>query len=286
MAIEENDKQFSQIDWSSLQHAHGDASDVPSRLVELGSVDPTQSNAALAWLYDSIWHEGTVYSATLASIPILVKIAEDICVDRSQVLEFLVALAIGCEIDYLPFSFSPSEMVAEWEQKAKRLSKKTLVEASVGPHIDLGVYRAIEQSVGVFHRGLNSTFARHRSASAYGMSWFPNCDESLVLIHSRLENGIESIAELSNTLLAYGFLAFNRAEETDQVLLSTFKEHREKIVRTAAAIASASNGIQDWSQPILDDASRENSLQELYPDILYFDGNLAAYASAVLEERE
>jgi hypothetical protein len=69
-------------------------------------------------------------------------------------------------------------------------------------------------------------------------------------------------------------------------LLSTFKEHREKIVRTAAAIASASNGIQDWSQPILDDASRENSLQELYPDILYFDGNLAAYASAVLEERE
>jgi hypothetical protein len=279
------DEQLTLRDWSLLQHAHGDASDVPEKLVALGSDDASKSNAALEWLYDSIWHQGTVYNATIASMPVLLKIADDVRADRSRVIEFLVALAIGCEIDYLPFSYAPSKMVAQWEEKVSRLSKETLATASVGPHIDLAVFQAVERNVQVFHHGLRSNFARHRSASVYGMSWFPSSSDSIQMILSRIRNGLNNVAEYANTLLAYGLLAFSGEETVDHVILSNFQMHPEKTIRTAAAIASASSQLQSWSQRILDEASRDNSLENLYPDILYFDGNLAEYASAVLEER-
>ena len=62
------------IDWSSLTHAHGPATDVPELLRSLLSEDPDVRLQALAELVEKIWHQGTVYPASAAAIPFLFEL--------------------------------------------------------------------------------------------------------------------------------------------------------------------------------------------------------------------
>ncbi len=60
------------IDWGSLSHAYGEASDVPEILRSLLSPDAAED--AAYELYGNIWHQGTVYSATAAAVPFLYEL--------------------------------------------------------------------------------------------------------------------------------------------------------------------------------------------------------------------
>ena len=62
------------IDWSSLTHAHGPATDVPELLRSLLSEDPDVRLQAFAELHETIWHQGTVYPASAAAIPFLFEL--------------------------------------------------------------------------------------------------------------------------------------------------------------------------------------------------------------------
>lgn len=63
------------IDWSTVTHAYGDASDVPELLEALTSDDPDERESALHELNGNIWHQGTVYEATAHAVPGLVAAA-------------------------------------------------------------------------------------------------------------------------------------------------------------------------------------------------------------------
>jgi hypothetical protein len=62
-------------DWAALQHAYGDASDVPGLLVAAEN-----SGAQFGTAWDDVWsrlcHQGTVYTASYAALPLLADIAE------------------------------------------------------------------------------------------------------------------------------------------------------------------------------------------------------------------
>src|SRR3954462_4585514 len=62
------------VDWPSLSHAYGPASDTPGHLRGLLAEDAARV-AAYAELNGSIWHQNTVYEATVAAVPILATIA-------------------------------------------------------------------------------------------------------------------------------------------------------------------------------------------------------------------
>lgn len=62
------------IDWSSLAHAHGPATDVPELLRSLLSDDADVRLQACAELHETIWHQGTVFSASAAAIPFLLEL--------------------------------------------------------------------------------------------------------------------------------------------------------------------------------------------------------------------
>ena len=62
------------VDWPSLSHAYGPASDTPCHLRALLAEDAARV-AAYAELNGSIWHQNTVYDATVAAVPILSAIA-------------------------------------------------------------------------------------------------------------------------------------------------------------------------------------------------------------------
>lgn len=62
------------IDWRSLRHAHGPAADVPRLLRSLASEDADPWMEAGADLYETIWHQGTVYTASAAAVPFLFEL--------------------------------------------------------------------------------------------------------------------------------------------------------------------------------------------------------------------
>lgn len=63
------------VAWGSLEHAYGPADDVPFMLRALASGDDEQTEEALYDLHSNIWHQGSVYPATVPAVPFLVRIA-------------------------------------------------------------------------------------------------------------------------------------------------------------------------------------------------------------------
>jgi len=62
------------IDWASLTHAHGAATDVPGLLRSLLSEDRDVRMQACAELLGTIWHQGTLFPASAAAIPFLFEL--------------------------------------------------------------------------------------------------------------------------------------------------------------------------------------------------------------------
>ena len=63
------------VDWASFEHAYGPADDVPAVLRALVSGDDEQAEAALDELHSNIWHQGSIYPATIPAVPFLAEIA-------------------------------------------------------------------------------------------------------------------------------------------------------------------------------------------------------------------
>lgn len=85
-----------QVDWRSLEHAYGEASDIPAHLRALQSPSEEEREDALEQLFCSIWHQGTVYSASApAATFLVVLVADPATPDRVGILSLLQALATG-----------------------------------------------------------------------------------------------------------------------------------------------------------------------------------------------
>jgi hypothetical protein len=84
------------IDWSSLTHAHGPATDVPKLLRSLASEDSNVRMEACAILHETIWHQGTVFPASAAIVPFLFELVihPDVS-DKGCSVALLASIATG-----------------------------------------------------------------------------------------------------------------------------------------------------------------------------------------------
>ncbi|MEU5885067.1 hypothetical protein [Spirillospora sp. NPDC047279] len=64
-----------EVDWGSLKHAYGSAEDVPQALRDVASDDLGVANEASEHLFSSIYHQGTLYTATPKAVPFIVRLA-------------------------------------------------------------------------------------------------------------------------------------------------------------------------------------------------------------------
>jgi len=84
------------IDWESLKHAYGEATDVPSLLRALLSPDAKVREETIYGLFGNIWHQGTVYPATAAAVPFLYElIAAPDVQDKANIAHLLASIADG-----------------------------------------------------------------------------------------------------------------------------------------------------------------------------------------------
>ncbi|WP_432827960.1 hypothetical protein [Dactylosporangium sp. CA-092794] len=81
------------VDWAALSHAYGPADDTPALLRQAGSADGEVARAAVSELYGSIFHQGTVYPATVAAVPFLTELARTARHDRAGLVWMLGGLA-------------------------------------------------------------------------------------------------------------------------------------------------------------------------------------------------
>jgi len=91
------------VDWNKLNHAYGSAGDVPDLL--MGLITPQGVGAEMDQLWGNLYHQGTRYQATLTAIPFLVELLENLPEERTQLIFYLICLAIGDPIYFYPFGF-------------------------------------------------------------------------------------------------------------------------------------------------------------------------------------
>jgi hypothetical protein len=84
------------IDWASLRHAYGQASNVPGWLRALLSPNAKVRQEAIYELFGTIYHQGTVYSATAAAVPFLDELLTAPNVqDKSSLACLIASIADG-----------------------------------------------------------------------------------------------------------------------------------------------------------------------------------------------
>lgn len=98
------------IDWSRLSHAYGPADDVPDQIRMLRSADQKQRERARWELCGNIFHQGSRYEATAYAAPFMLELLGDPKTpELSELLELLVAIAIGYDESWLPEGFPIAE---------------------------------------------------------------------------------------------------------------------------------------------------------------------------------
>ena len=90
------------IDWGSLEHAYGFATDIPWLLEELAMGGPATRKRVLWQLWGNVFHQGTRYSASPAALSTVVEMATDpSCPARSELLDLSVGLLLGFEEEFI-----------------------------------------------------------------------------------------------------------------------------------------------------------------------------------------
>lgn len=112
------------IPWTELEHAYGSASDVPDLIRKLGSKEKEIRDSALWHLCGNIFHQGTRYEASPYAIPFIFELLEDSSIEgKADLIQYLLALAMGYEEEYLPSGFSPYEYRAAIYAEVARLKE-------------------------------------------------------------------------------------------------------------------------------------------------------------------
>ncbi|CAH0045732.1 unnamed protein product [Clonostachys solani] len=197
-----------QVPWSEVDHAYGEATDLPKTLRDLQSPDEDTHQGALYSLYGSICHQGSRYTSTPLAIPFLYRlIASPDTPARGELLQFMAALAFGLNSDELPLGTDIARQrkrVAELREDPNRVGviKKGLDEflgdalernkeylesyirslrASGAPEDEAGwwspevrSYNAVQNGLDTAYRCLKDDSAEVRTPAAYLLAWFPD----------------------------------------------------------------------------------------------------------------
>jgi HEAT repeat protein len=272
------------VPWAELTHAYGSASDVPGQIRALRSSDPKVREKALWKLYGNIFHQGTRYQATPHAVPFLYELLRDPeSPERDRIAYLLVNLALGYEEAYLPDGVSLAAFTRYLENADSQLSPSERAECeSYGcePRVELECYLAVEKGVPVLMKLVDDSETQVCRAAVYSLAWFPrHAEATLPCLRRVIESEVDDVGT-ANAILSIGLLARGSEGTSDLAALSSFLKHSTLLVRTAAAIALASEPLNDSVLAVLIDAVMSPS--QLQGMNRFNEGNLAGYASLVL----
>ncbi|MHB1561679.1 MAG: HEAT repeat domain-containing protein, partial [Isosphaeraceae bacterium] len=136
------------VNWSQLSHAYGPADDVPGLIRALASGDEDARDHAFQGLFSTIWHQGTVYEATVHAVPFLLELlAARGVAEKETIFGLLGSIADGNsymeahshlwdEVDPSPEARRERQGQIGLEREHVRAARQA-VEAGVGTYLDL-----------------------------------------------------------------------------------------------------------------------------------------------------
>lgn len=280
-----------QIDWNTLHHAYGEATNVPEILSGVASTSETVRKAAWEEMYSAISHQGSVYDASLHIIPYLLKLMmDDDIPERHRFVYFMVDLAIGCESDYLPRDFNYKEYEERLRSRIEEIPRRELDSYYSGPHIDLACWKEVTRKRRLFNDFIDHEDEELRISGLYASAWLTNdrCGRTSAKgkIESRLRPGNTlSDRELACSAIAYALCCFHAGCDVRDGLLTALIEHPVMFVRVSAAIGLATHRSEHPEvRGLLDEAAASEELENIYPDVPFNNGDLRTYAQRLIDE--
>ena len=112
-----------QVNWEALNDAYGPSAGTPRRIFALASPNQHERDQALRDLCATIYHQGTIYAASVAAVPFLLELAALAeLADRAPTLQVLRALSTGTSFHEahasLIFNREKSQ-TAEWQEQVR-----------------------------------------------------------------------------------------------------------------------------------------------------------------------
>ena len=166
-------------DWSKLRHAYGPADDIPGLFAQ---AEPDQRSPVWGELWSRLCHQGTVYSASFAALPMLTQIAGR-WPSAQRTMPLTLAGHIVASVDQRDGDVDPYVSYPLEIARLRALTEETLQRADLGD--DAGTYVYLLQALLAFERvevwsqhldGLNS--------EEYEVSC-PHCDEECFVAFGR-----------------------------------------------------------------------------------------------------
>jgi hypothetical protein len=212
-----------QLDWSSLEDAYGPATAVPGRIRALASSSRRKRQKALDDLSYTIYHQGTIYSSSVAAVSFLLEIVSSSDVaDRAPALELLKALSTGTsyhEVHASSFFNREKSKTPEWQEKVQE--EKSWVEA-----IHKKLSAVVPLIVGVLRQGK----APERLAA---VSLLATLQDNPEAVNALLAAALDPDPTLSAAAIS---AAGARDEPRVEVFDACFARAGNELVRTVAAL--------------------------------------------------
>lgn len=133
-----------QVDWSAVSHAHGPATDVPALLRAAVSDNPEHRQFAYELLYETIWHQGNVYSATATAIPFLYALIEEDGPHDKEAIAGLIAVIAAGQPPFL-HCVTDSEAEAEWRAILSKSGRPLDAEIAEGHRVAEAIRQQLDR---------------------------------------------------------------------------------------------------------------------------------------------
>lgn len=115
----------SSTDWKSLSHAYGEASDIPVLINQLSADCADPSHPLWEKLWSRLCHQGTVYSASYAALPLLLERTESIAPEE-RIMPLVLMGAIVASEDLHGIDRKPLDIVNRTSADARHLTDECL----------------------------------------------------------------------------------------------------------------------------------------------------------------
>lgn len=228
------------IPWNELEHAYGEASEVPDLIRGLASPDPEIYKGAIGRLWYTVIHQGTVYSSTAYVVPFFCELLEAAEVqNKAELLCYLATIARGASYADVHVREKERRETPEMQQRiAKELS---WVQAASD---------AVSDGYATYLRVLHASDPDLRANAAYTLSRCQSHSAEVVPVMKQHLATEEAPLVRSSILLSLGLL-LSTNEETDLFFTHVLQETTDSLVQITAAMGCAFAMKEQTSQEIL-----------------------------------
>lgn len=112
-------------DWKALSHAYGEASDIPALIAQLSSNTADAGDPLWEDLCGSLCHQGSVYSASYAALPLLLERTQSLPPEK-RVMALVLMSAIVASNDLRGIERRPLDLIDRISLAARRLTDECL----------------------------------------------------------------------------------------------------------------------------------------------------------------